>query len=132
MFLFMFFLFFKHKTAYELRISDCSSDVVLFRSRKHLIRKTSIRWGRHYYQIDGRRETTVRHAGLVPGLRLAWRPRLHYTSSNTAPTSRRSEERRVGKECVSTCRSPTSPHHYKQQQHPHHHPHTPPHPHNHP
>src|SRR3546814_19649956 len=26
---------------------------------------------------------------------------------------RRSEERRVGKECVSTCRSSWSPHHYK-------------------
>src|SRR3546814_11098351 len=29
----------------------------------------------------------------------------------TPPTSRRSEERRVGKECVSTCRSRWSPYH---------------------
>src|SRR3546814_11852560 len=29
------------------------------------------------------------------------------------PGVRRSEERRVGKECVSTCRSRWSPHHYK-------------------
>src|SRR3546814_19063344 len=29
------------------------------------------------------------------------------------PTLRRSEERRVGKECVSTCRSRWSPYHYK-------------------
>src|SRR3546814_8865270 len=31
--------------------------------------------------------------------------------SFTAPTSDRSEERRVGKECVSTCRSRWSPYH---------------------
>src|SRR3546814_18231760 len=30
-----------------------------------------------------------------------------------APARRRSEERRVGKECVSTCRSRWSPYHYK-------------------
>src|SRR3546814_10889948 len=29
----MFFFFFKHKTAYEMRISDWSSRLVLFRSR---------------------------------------------------------------------------------------------------
>src|SRR3546814_13263769 len=29
----------------------------------------------------------------------------------------RSEERRVGKECVSTCRSRWSPHHYKKKRH---------------
>src|SRR3546814_18643551 len=31
-----------------------------------------------------------------------------------AKTTTRSEERRVGKECVSTCRSRWSPYHYKQ------------------
>src|SRR3546814_10798718 len=30
---------------------------------------------------------------------------------------KRSEERRVGKECVSTCRSRWSPYHYKEKQH---------------
>src|SRR3546814_11780631 len=30
-----------------------------------------------------------------------------------SPAGRRSEERRVGKECVSTCRSRWSPYHYK-------------------
>src|SRR3546814_12481806 len=33
-----------------------------------------------------------------------------------ASTSMRSEERRVGKECVSTCRSRWSPYHYKKKQ----------------
>src|SRR3546814_15767718 len=32
---------------------------------------------------------------------------------STQETDRRSEERRVGKECVSTCRSRWSPYHYK-------------------
>src|SRR3546814_19870025 len=32
------------------------------------------------------------------------------------PMQRRSEERRVGKECVSTCRSRWSPYHYKKKQ----------------
>src|SRR3546814_12175943 len=32
-------------------------------------------------------------------------------------TSGRSEERRVGKECVSTCRSRWSPYHYKKNKH---------------
>src|SRR3546814_13573113 len=33
--------------------------------------------------------------------------------SHPIPPDRRSEERRVGKECVSTCRSRWSPYHYK-------------------
>src|SRR3546814_12085921 len=40
--------------------------------------------------------------------------RARYMSLETiAPLSDRSEERRVGKECVSTCRSRWSPYHYK-------------------
>src|SRR3546814_11340961 len=37
------------------------------------------------------------------------------------PVALRSEERRVGKECVSTCRSRWSPHHYKHNKHKHRH-----------
>src|SRR3546814_18505310 len=40
--------------------------------------------------------------------RNAWRRNLN---------SSRSEERRVGKECVSTCRSRRSPYHYKKKSH---------------
>src|SRR6056297_3836065 len=42
------------------------------------------------------------------------RPRIR-AATRTGPRRRpsRSEERRVGKECVSTCRSRWSPHHYK-------------------
>src|SRR3546814_15630237 len=38
---------------------------------------------------------------------------LRSSLSHLAPISRRSEERRVGKECVSTCRSRWSPYHEK-------------------
>src|SRR3546814_12023758 len=38
-------------------------------------------------------------------------------SSHPAPSAVRSEERRVGKECVSTCRSRWSPYHYTHNNH---------------
>src|SRR3546814_4388156 len=98
------FFFFKQKTAYEMRISDWSSDVC-----------SSDLWpagpragGRHADGGDAdrrigasderiRRRTPRRLLpdGRVPGL-------LGLD---------RSEERRVGKECVSTCRSRWSPYH---------------------
>src|SRR3546814_20535593 len=37
------------------------------------------------------------------------------TTTTALPKNARSEERRVGKECVSTCRSRWSPYHYKRQ-----------------
>src|SRR3546814_1765645 len=78
------FFFFKQKTAYEMRISDwssdvCSSDLVGFARRGGI-------GDRHL--VD--RDAFTGHRGLV---------------------DRRSEERRVGKECVSTCRSRWSPYH---------------------
>src|SRR3546814_3635394 len=92
------FVFFKQKTAYEMRISDwssdvCSSDLVTSSSptdflplRSRLSRAAGRGWPRD--SLHG-------HLGLLPG-----------------HTRRmRSEERRVGKECVSTCRSRGSPHH---------------------
>src|SRR3546814_15523357 len=44
---------------------------------------------------------------------------LKLNASGVIPPIFRSEERRVGNECVSTCRSRWSPYHYKQQQHYH-------------
>src|SRR3546814_939346 len=99
------FFFFKQKTAYEMRISDWSSDVCssdllapTVENQSDRIRKPALgrpcgdagagtaiqspaaRWMLKHVQHDGKR-----HA--------------------------RSEERRVGKECVSTCRSRWSPYH---------------------
>src|SRR3546814_6208446 len=85
------FFFFKQKTAYEMRISDWSSDVC---SSDLLLDRQSLR------AAPGAAEHRL-HAGALPqkGLCAAGRTR--------------SEERRVGKECVSTCRSRWSPYHYK-------------------
>src|SRR3546814_3384645 len=93
-----FFFFFKQKTAYEMRISDwssdvCSSDLAADRTRPPPVRPTPRR-GNHVHQgskMIFRNLQTYRIAG-------AW-------------TLTRSEERRVGKECVSTCRSRWAPYH---------------------
>src|SRR3546814_1726156 len=73
--------FFKQKTAYDMRISDWSSDVCssdLSFSSKFICIET--------FSFKSKKQTS-------------W---------NSFP---RSEERRVGKECVSTCRSRWSPYH---------------------
>src|SRR3546814_10807012 len=82
-----FFFFFKQKTAYEMRISDWSSDVC----------SSDL---------------------LVMGLRGELENGLGYDFSGSYGRNavaffigNRSEERRVGKECVSTCRSRWSPYH---------------------
>src|SRR3546814_1841141 len=91
------FFFFKQKTAYEMRISDwssdvCSSDLALSVSRQGCDRvdKTALRKGRKERKGE-RKEQQSLDVGS--------------TASRFEPTYNRSEERRVGKECVSTCRS---------------------------
>src|SRR3546814_4065092 len=71
--------FFKQKTAYEMRISDWSSDVCSSDLSKRIRRPTGI----------GTRMADIRFRF----------------------NEYRSEECRVGKECVSTCRSRWSPYH---------------------
>src|SRR3546814_2324046 len=81
--------FFKQKTAYEMRISDWSSDVCssdLHAALGGRLLALACRRRFRSWALRGRPEA-VEHAS----------PRL------------RSEERRVGKECVSTCRSRWSP-----------------------
>src|SRR3546814_8103866 len=93
----MFFFFFKQKTAYEMRISDWSSDVC----SSDLAAVTP----------------SFNRAPLLPPSLDAWINPPAYTGM--APlyleagrgAGERSEERRVGKECVSTCRSRWSPYH---------------------
>src|SRR3546814_7521171 len=70
--------FFKQKTAYEMRISDWSSDVCSSDLPDEIVPRFCNGSGRKGVEL-GRRT--------------------------------RSEERRVGKECVSTCRSRWSPYH---------------------
>src|SRR3546814_8087929 len=109
-----FFFFFKQKTAYEMRISDWSSDVC----SSDLV---------HGVQ---RLAQAIPDCGQEPALALGGRAGLrgllhHLAGAGThalvravvgfvhPPPQRRdrSEERRVGKECVSTCRSRWSPYH---------------------
>src|SRR3546814_1908442 len=100
--------FFKQKTAYEMRISDWSSDVcssdllVRFDNDQHVVRRETGSLGhtplRH--EAFGHRKAKFRHEKR-PGF-------PHFLA---AVKRRRSEERRVGKECVSTCRSRWSTYH---------------------
>src|SRR3546814_6853928 len=100
------FFFFKQKTAYEMRISDWSSDVCssdLNRTVHINARDTLIRaFPMHKLVI-----WALDNSGIfgIFGIFLAQR-----VDFNTAKNLR-SEERRVGKECVSTCRSRWSPYH---------------------
>src|SRR3546814_1402680 len=84
--------FFKQKTAYEMRISDWSSDVcssdLLDRRRDALRAARAV----NVLDLENRRH----------GCSSLWKSRCG---------DERSEERRVGKECVSTCRSRWSPYH---------------------
>src|SRR3546814_1859473 len=83
--------FFKQKTAYEMRISDWSSDVCSSDLTGGIGDST---------YCSGCRGT--RWTGSSP---------TGSTARKGSPCSQRSEERRVGKECVSTCRSRWSPYH---------------------
>src|SRR3546814_2574888 len=104
-----FLLFFvKQKTAYELRISDWSSDVC----SSDLVVDVHIlgHFAQHFFvnlQDTGTSEARwlaalVTQTGKA---RAADAPRR----ATAASTNLRSEERRVGKECVSTCRTRWSP-----------------------
>src|SRR3546814_2938547 len=90
--------FFKQKTAYEMRISDWSSDVCSSDLMGAAQQAGDI--ARRHQQ--GRNDDVGRELPGRPGRRL---------DEVFATMRERSEERRVGKECVSTCRSRWSPYH---------------------
>src|SRR3546814_5003379 len=91
--------FFKQKTAYEMRISDWSSDVC----------SSDLAYAERAYYALAR--------AVLPKLDLSIRAQrdaydeLREKLSAKYFCNFRSEERRVGKECVSTCRSRWSPYH---------------------
>src|SRR3546814_9228404 len=104
----LFFFFFKQKTAYEMRISDWSSDVCssdLFRGDAGLLEGGLEDLARH-------RPRLAQHQAfpgeLTDADAAAAGERVFLRHEDDQP---RSEESRVGKECVSTCRSRWSPHH---------------------
>src|SRR3546814_12870845 len=98
-----------------MRISDWSSDVC---SSDLLAMRTSLRPPSGY----GRHDDKCRRTGkAIQFQRSVFRG--HSKQAGVAPRlpflrarQRRSEERRVGKEGVSTCRSRWSPYHYKKKQ----------------
>src|SRR3546814_6565672 len=90
------FFFFKQKTAYEMRISDWSSDVC-----SSDLSVDSL-WTRQHPAGPEGREECLFHAGAGGE---------GDETDEFGPAHCRSEERRVGKECVSTCRSRWSPYH---------------------
>src|SRR3546814_8847383 len=94
----LFFFFFKQKTAYEMRISDWSSDVC---SSDLTMRLARLGEGRVDRSVVGDVAFTENAGDLV----------RDGDALFLLQVEDRSEERRVGKECVSTCRSRWSPYH---------------------
>src|SRR3546814_6901975 len=93
----LYFFFFTHKTAYEMRISDWSSDVCSSDLLGHAA-------GSYRPAIGDETLHRAVHRQL-------WHKRHSSTAGGGWLSCGSSEERRVGKECVSTCRSRWSPYH---------------------
>src|SRR3546814_14676910 len=144
---YLFVFFFKQKTAYEMRISDwssdvCSSDLQLPCVAEHPRRgeaELHLRAGEHALGIDfdavgdlilRRTENIIafqRGLEIIVGREIIGVARPHIVAQRAvggvidavvdprrrrrSRTDQRSEERRVGKECVSTFRSRWSPYH---------------------
>src|SRR3546814_2650407 len=96
------FVFFKQKTAYEMRISDwrsdvCSSDLVkvILGLKRKAERGQQVAHGKRRVKTEAV-NARDRHLLLIQ-------------ACNDQPGKIRSEERRVGKEFVSKCRSRWSP-----------------------
>src|SRR3546814_19120332 len=108
------FFFFKQKTAYEMRISDWSSDVC----SSDLYKIADSRPGAPRPPEEPMFAKTAAFplfATPVWGFDLP----ADRAAAVNAELLARSEERRVGKECVSTCRTRWSPYHQKKHtQHP--------------
>src|SRR3546814_17092422 len=108
----MFVFFFKQKTAYEMRISDwssdvCSSDLVARLDPLAVREVTEMRAAlevlalRHAVQRMTAESLAAAHQALLDST----------TAADIVALS--SEARRVGKGCVSTCSSRRSPYHLK-------------------
>src|SRR3546814_2442818 len=94
-----YIFFFKQKTAYEMRISDWSSDVC---SSDLGDFETVLGSGRSGASAGGSCRDGERHA-LDQPLGICARNQCLYIANSAANQVLRSEERRVGKECVSSC-----------------------------
>src|SRR3546814_3393024 len=113
------FFFFKQKTAYEMRISDWSSDVcssdLFFAGETAACCRCSCDSLPHKGQVGDAARGRDRLDGVVPFERLQAFPDPNSAAQHDRHLDQvhvvdeRSEERRGGKEGVSTCRSRWSP-----------------------
>src|SRR3546814_4206400 len=103
----MVFFFFKQKTAYEMRISGwssdvCSSDLSLGGNIAMLVAASN---------PSVKAFTAIMSPPMLTMARAIDERTKQWERDGQRVAYRRSEERRVGKECVSTCRSRWSPYH---------------------
>src|SRR3546814_19112905 len=103
--------FFKQKTAYEMRISDWSSDCAL---PIFLVRNVLKGLGER--RFHGTIWSVERNSFAFLEIECVREP-ANSVAMFKLNLQRRSEERRVGKECVSTCRSRWSPYNDKKKIH---------------
>src|SRR3546814_1970556 len=96
------FFFFKQKTAYEMRISDWSSDVCS--SDLDLCLSVRLSFAVQPAAVPTGLVSQSRSADTDPRRRRSVTPTPRWARAPRGGV-RRSEERRVGKECVSTYRS---------------------------
>src|SRR3546814_5448754 len=99
--------FFKQKTAYEMRISDWSSDVC---SSDLFHEDGGDADGDRGARQNGHEFALAAAGGPLPARLLHRMCGVEHDGTTCLPKDR-SEERRVGKECVSTCRSRWSQYH---------------------
>src|SRR3546814_4843242 len=95
--------FFKQKTAYEMSISDWSSDVCS--SDLHMSDQTVQRIVIDGLVFHGDGNPEPLHTGRVTAASITVAPYTQGFEPAFDAMSRRPEERRVGQECVSPCRS---------------------------
>src|SRR3546814_10243126 len=101
----MYFFFFKQRTAYEIRISDwssdvCSSDLISL----SLVAGTTAAGA---YDCEAEVKSTLQEHGIAQSD--VESAKLLRRSPGKSPSSYRPDKRRVGKACVSTFRSRGSP-----------------------
>src|SRR3546814_10278459 len=108
----LLFFFFKQKTAYEMRISDWSSDVCS--SDLDAAQLAIALKGADEEMVDMCLATMSQRAAETIRDEMAEMTMVKRADVDDAQKSvmqTRTEERRVGKECVRTCRSRWSPYH---------------------
>src|SRR3546814_4551664 len=111
------FFCFKQKTAYEMRISDWSSDVCSSDLASRRVNKVgalaAIIMPR---PINNRYKVNNMQLPIRPNSSEKTAKRKSVVRSGRNSRCARSEERSVGKECVSKCRSRWAPYHSKKKQ----------------